>query len=68
MSFPNPDMPTTNRLLGTDKAEVGELSSEILSAIVCFLIGSVGHDKTADILRDWAANIMRTKLVKQNIS
>lgn len=63
--FPDPDMPTHDRLMGVAKtrpAEVGELSSEILSAVVCFLMGSVGHQKTAEIMRDWAGLAQRKGL------
>jgi hypothetical protein len=55
--LPDPDFETTERLLAMSKAEVGAHSASILSAIVCFLIGSVGRETTSDILREWADEV-----------
>lgn len=63
--FPDPDMATHDRLMGIAKTrpeEVGDVSAEILSAVVCFLMGSVGHQKTAEIMRDWAGLAQRNGL------
>ncbi len=65
MSFPNPDMATHDRLIGIAAArpdDVAEVSAEILSAVVCFLMGTVGPDKAAEIMRDWAGLAQRKGL------
>lgn len=57
MGIPNPDMATHDRLMGIATArpeEVGQISAEVLSAVFCFLMGSVGPMKTAEIMREWA--------------
>lgn len=62
MTFPNPDMATHDRLMGIAKTrpeEVGSAGAEILSAVFCFLMGSVGPIKTAEIMRDWAGEAQR---------
>jgi hypothetical protein len=67
MAFPDPDMATHDRLMGiaqTRPDEVGMISSEILSAVVCFLLGSVGPVKTAEIMREWAGVAQRL-VIKQ---
>lgn len=63
--FPDPDMATHDRLIGIAQArpeEVAVVASEVLSAVVCFLMGSVGYLKTAEIMRDWAALAQRNAL------
>jgi hypothetical protein len=58
-------MATHDRLVGIATArpdEVGAISSEILSAVVCFLLGSVGPVKTAEIMREWAGEAQRRVL------
>lgn len=40
------------------------ISSEILSAVVCFLMGSVGPVETAEIMREWAGEAQR-RILKQ---
>jgi hypothetical protein len=66
--LPEPDMDTTKRLMAEagvhGKEAVAELSAAIMSANVCFLIGSIGAEKTAGILREWAAAVMRREMVK----
>jgi hypothetical protein len=67
MAFPDPDMATHDRLMGivqTRPDEVGIISSEILSAVVCMLLGSVGPVKTAEIMREWAGEAQR-RVLKQ---
>ena len=63
--FPNPDMATHDRLMGIAAArpqELAVISSEILSSVVCFLMGTVGHQRTAEIMRDWAGLAQRKSL------
>jgi hypothetical protein len=64
--LPNPDDETMRRLLGEagmgGPAAAGELSAAMMSANVAFLIGSIGPEKAAAILRDWAAAVMRSAL------
>jgi hypothetical protein len=62
-AFPDPDMDTHNRLVAAAEAggvnAASALGTEILSAVTCFLIGTAGPMQTAEILRDWAANVQR---------
>lgn len=61
--LPSPDMDTTRRLAGVAAIDgaraAGETSSEIMSAVVCFLIGGLGATETAGILRQWADKVER---------
>jgi hypothetical protein len=60
--FPDPDMATHDRLYGiaiSRPDEAGQTSAEILSAVFCFLLGSVGPVKTAEIMREWASEAQR---------
>jgi hypothetical protein len=60
--FPEIDMATHDRLFGIATSrpeEVGQISSEILSAVVAFMMGSMGPQKTAEIMRDWAGLVQR---------
>ncbi len=68
MNFPAPDIKTHNRLMLATSENVGPLSAKIMSACVAFLVGSVGPEKTAEILREWATAVMRRQLVKDNVS
>lgn len=63
--FPDLDMATHDRLYGiaiNRPDEAGVISAEILSAVFCFLLGSVGPVKTAEIMRDWAGHAQRKGL------
>lgn len=61
--FPDPDTPTMERLMGIAQMHgserASETSAEMLSSIVAFLIGGVGPEKTAEIMRDWAGAVQR---------
>jgi hypothetical protein len=62
MGFPNPDMATHDRLMGIATArpdEVAIVGAEILSAVACFLMGTVGPVKAAEIFREWAGEAQR---------
>lgn len=67
--FPDVDMATHDRLIGiagSRPGEVAEVSAEILSAVVSFLMGTVGYQKTAEIMRDWAGLAQRKGLQALN--
>ena len=66
MIFPDADDETTRRLVA-EAGVVGEeaaarLAASVLSAIVAYMIAGLGAEKTSEILRDWAAKIMRREL------
>lgn len=65
-SLPDPDDATTRNLIG-EAAVAGEaaatnLAASIMSSVVAYLVAGVGPEKTAAILRDWAAAVVRRKI------
>ena len=63
MGLPDPDMDTTQRLLAmamSSPKDVPETSASILAAIVSFLVGTMGAEQAASILRNWADAIEDT--------
>jgi hypothetical protein len=69
IQFPDPDVKTHKRLLSEARnngpTAVGKLSAAMVSANVCFMVGTLGAEKTAEILRDWAAWVMRKQMTRQ---
>ena len=64
--FPDPHESTTRDLIAEaglhGKQAASELGASIMSAVIAYLIAGAGPEKTAAILRDWAAAIMRREL------
>jgi predicted PP-loop superfamily ATPase len=64
--LPDPDDETTRRLISeatiVGEAAAAEMGAAIMSAVVAYLIGGVGSEQTAKILRDWAAAVMRREM------
>lgn len=53
-ALPDPDRETHDRFAAASNEELETLGPAVLSACVALMIGVLGEEKTADLLRDWA--------------